>query len=116
MIGVILWRDVVDTKAVIWCEDQGDLAYCGGDNVPARDLDGLKVGDVVQFDVMISGQTRRAVNVLRLIDNWGQSLGKALGHLPEEATSDQSDEAKVIPFSQAKPRERVSSPGIQRHG
>ena len=27
MLGVVLWSDVSDRKAVIWCEDQGDLAY-----------------------------------------------------------------------------------------
>ena len=27
MYGVVLWADASDTKAVIWCEDQGNLAY-----------------------------------------------------------------------------------------
>lgn len=116
MIGVILWRDVVETKAVIWCEDQGDLAYFSGTESTAGDLESLKVGDVVQFDVAITGQTRRAVNVFRLIDNWGTALGSVLGQLPQEATADASSKAKVIPFSHAKQKERVDRPSIRRHG
>ena len=30
MFGVVLWADPVDRKAVIWCEDHGDLAYFKG--------------------------------------------------------------------------------------
>lgn len=27
MLGVVLWADIDDRKAVIWCEDHGNLAY-----------------------------------------------------------------------------------------
>lgn len=27
MFGVVLWSNGVSGKAVIWCEDQGDLAF-----------------------------------------------------------------------------------------
>ena len=28
MYGIVLWSDRSERQAVIWCEDQGDLAYC----------------------------------------------------------------------------------------
>ncbi len=31
MMGVVLWSDQQVGKAVIWCEDQGKLAYVTGD-------------------------------------------------------------------------------------
>ncbi|MDN3710916.1 hypothetical protein QWZ10_02135 [Paracoccus cavernae] len=38
MIGVIVWSSAVKRKAVIWCEDQGPLAYLHGlDNVLGGD-------------------------------------------------------------------------------
>lgn len=27
MIGVIIWSDPIERKAIVWCEDQGDLAF-----------------------------------------------------------------------------------------
>ncbi|GLT09855.1 hypothetical protein ACFQFQ_11340 [Sulfitobacter porphyrae] len=63
MLGVVLWSDPVDRKAVFWCEDQGDLAYyCAG---PATDLcDGfLEAGDMVTFTADIVGKLRKARDV-----------------------------------------------------
>lgn len=67
MYGVVLWSDQVDGKAVIWCEDHGDLAYFSraldGDAMP--DLD---AGDMVQFDLRQETRIRRATNP-RLVVN-----------------------------------------------
>lgn len=68
MFGVVLWRDRSDCKAVIWCEDQGDLAIYRQSN-PADQVD-LNVGDWVQFDLE-SRQNQRLVCNPRLVDQTG---------------------------------------------
>ena len=60
MLGVVLWSDASDRKAVIWCEDQGDLAFMtAADAVLNRD-GFFDAGDLVQFDTCIEGSRRRA--------------------------------------------------------
>ncbi len=60
MYGVVLWSDRQDRKAVIWCEDHGDLAYYreteDSASVP------LDAGDWVQFDVASDRKQRKAYN------------------------------------------------------
>lgn len=62
MLGVVLWSDQVDRKAVFWCEDHGDLAYFDGS---VSELDGtmfFDAGDMVRFDVSVEQRLRKAVN------------------------------------------------------
>lgn len=60
MFGVVLWSDVQDEKAVIWCEDHGDLAfYRKPKSGCAVDLD---AGDLVQFDLSLDEHLRLAHN------------------------------------------------------
>lgn len=63
MYGVVLWCSDDSRKAVIWCEDHGDLAY-------GQDIDGetaLEAGDLVLFQ---AEQTRRMrlAREIRLVD------------------------------------------------
>ena len=62
MFGVVLWSDQVRNRAVIWCEDHGDLAFYKGD-APA-DIEGTEMepGDLVQFDVRSDRHMRLASN------------------------------------------------------
>lgn len=61
MIGIVLWRDVAAGKAIIWCEDQGDLAfYTHPDTI---DTFVLCVGDWVIFDLKLSDDIRLAVDI-----------------------------------------------------
>ena len=57
MYGVVLWTDQRENRAVIWCEDHGDLAFyrgaAGGDAAMAA-------GDLVEFDIRDSGDLRIA--------------------------------------------------------
>lgn len=77
MYGVVLWSDPVDGKAVIWCEDHGDLAYFSraidGESMP--DLD---AGDMVQFDLRQDARIRRAANPRRLVHQHYQGLADGL--------------------------------------
>jgi hypothetical protein len=58
MIGVILWSDTLARKAVVWCEDQGDLAFLGSGCVQHDYLGQLTAGDLLEFDVEIEGNLR----------------------------------------------------------
>lgn len=71
MYGVVLWCDHVDGKAVIWCDDHGDLAYFNsafdGRPLPAAQA-AMQAGDLVQFDLLQDGTVRRALQP-RLVAN-----------------------------------------------
>ena len=60
MFGVVLWKDEQAQKAVIWCEDHGDLAFYS-----SRDTEfppELGAGDWVQFDMTVKRNQRFAHN------------------------------------------------------
>ncbi len=98
MIGVILWSDAADQKAVIWCEDQGDLAFLSDcENVVLPDTF-FEVGDVVEFDVQTRRNMRLVKNPSRIEQNWGSSLKDGLHAINTDAFEVGSDTAKVIPF------------------
>ncbi|WP_164658580.1 hypothetical protein [Tropicibacter sp. Alg240-R139] len=78
MFGVVLWSDPTDHKAVIWCEDQGDLAFYRHKD-ETQNLS-LEAGDWVQFDVEMQRQQRLACNP-RLIQ------GGACRSLPDMLTA-----------------------------
>jgi len=62
MMGVVLWSDPYDQKAVFWCEDHGDLAYYDASMVAAEGQNMLGAGDMVEFDLSVERKTRRAHN------------------------------------------------------
>ena len=98
MIGVILWSDAADQKAVIWCEDQGDLAFLSGhENVVLPDSF-FEVGDVVEFDVRTERNMRLVSNPKRVEQSWGTSLHDGLSAVRAHTCDAVSDSATVIPF------------------
>ncbi len=78
MLGVVLWSDASDGKAVIWCEDQGDLAYVRGDDSVLQAGDFFDAGDLVQFDMEMSHSMRLASNPRLVIEKAGKNLPAAL--------------------------------------
>lgn len=63
MIGVIVWSSAAKLKAVIWCEDQGALAYLqGADNVLGN-LGWPEAGDMVELETEVRSDLRHAFNV-----------------------------------------------------
>lgn len=60
MMGVVLWSDPEDQKAVFWCEDHGDLAYYDATNVSTFGQGFLNPGDMVEFEVSLERKVRRA--------------------------------------------------------
>ena len=100
MIGVILWSDSVAEKAVIWCEDHGDLAFLSRDacaTLPDRFFD---VGDMVEFDVFTENKIRKVQRASRLDQNIGRALADGLeASVPSaKARVEVADSAEIIPF------------------
>ena len=62
MFGVVLWSDQIRNRAVIWCEDHGDLAFFSGDDENVMDGAAMEPGDLVQFDVRSERHMRLASN------------------------------------------------------
>lgn len=84
---------------MIWCEDQGDLAYMSGcENVIAPDPF-FDVGDVVEFDVQTQRNMRLVLNPRRVAQkNTGTTLTDGLRAMPVMQDHFVSDTAKIIPF------------------
>lgn len=76
MIGVVLWSEQSLGKAVIWCDDQGDLAFYSGADGAA--LTELRPGDWVEFDITLSGKFRIAENLRVLIEQGSPGLADHL--------------------------------------
>jgi hypothetical protein len=54
-LGVVIWSDADDGRAVIWCDDHGDLAYYSGEDDAV-----FAPGDLVRFRVERDLAMRRA--------------------------------------------------------
>ncbi|TLP64560.1 hypothetical protein FEE96_12415 [Parasedimentitalea maritima] len=108
MNGVVLWSDVRQHKAVIWCEDQGDLAFYS-QKQPWSSMD-LHEGDLVCFDLTLQHKTRLAVNPQVLEEAACAGLAQRLtvaGPIKpnrEQPASDLPVSAQVIPFEGSRRR------------
>ena len=109
MLGVVLWSDVSDRKAVIWCEDQGDLAYVNAGDAVLENGSFFDAGDVVQFEVDTSQTIRYANNPRLVIEKAGQALPdvlKANGNVAPTV----KEGAEIIPFEPFYARAQYSVP------
>lgn len=75
MYGVVLWSDKKDQKAVIWCEDHGDLAFYSGGEESVFEGPALDTGDFIEFE-LAGDQDLRVVRAPQLIAQ-NQYLGLA---------------------------------------
>ncbi|WP_092080370.1 hypothetical protein [Poseidonocella sedimentorum] len=80
MIGVVIWSDRADRKAVIWCEDHGNLAYLTNEGAPIDETPELEEGDLVQF---------------RLTERKSMRLARDVAVVESEAYSDLSGALKA---------------------
>ncbi|WP_050930004.1 hypothetical protein [Aestuariivita boseongensis] len=62
MLGVVLWSDPREGKAVIWCEDHGELAFYRRVDEGHSTSPEFAPGDLVQFDVETVRHLRFALN------------------------------------------------------
>ncbi len=101
MLGVVLWADASDRKAVIWCEDHGNLAYYTGGEQNVHDGMDLDAGDLIQFDLREERDVRRARNLRRVDAGYApgivHDLRKCRNPAPSAATT-----GSVVAFPQAR--------------
>ena len=105
MLGVVLWSDASDRKAVIWCEDQGDLAYVNGHvSVLNRD-DFFDAGDLVQFDMEMCKSMRLANNPRLVAEKAGVGL-------PDVLKSNAVEPEAAVP-AEILPYRRTTAPSLR---
>lgn len=104
MFGVVLWSDQQEQKAVIWCEDQGDLAFYRNVDDDARiELD---AGDWVQFDMTVDRHMRRALNPRLIAEGVFPEIADVLNaagdgpNLPNAIRPGGRFSAEIVPFRQ----------------
>jgi hypothetical protein len=66
MLGVVLWSDNSAKKAIVWCEDHGDLAYIGVSKPNASHTADFAEGDLIRFELTNDGKIRHAINPRRI--------------------------------------------------
>ena len=74
MLGVVLWSDAAERKAVIWCEDHGELAFFNASDTVLNSDDFFDAGDLIQFEMKVKNSARRACNARLLVENCASSL------------------------------------------
>ncbi|MBY6157053.1 hypothetical protein [Pseudooceanicola nitratireducens] len=78
MFGVVLWSNGVSGKAVIWCEDQGDLAFMNMRDDLAEGTAEVSPGDLLRFELFTEESIRRARNVCVIETQHAPDLADAL--------------------------------------
>lgn len=78
MLGVVVWSNERRCKAVIWCEDQGALAYLEGMTNLLRTGPWPEAGDLVELESELEAGLRLARNVRLVSQGVGAALPQAL--------------------------------------
>ncbi len=112
MFGVVLWSDEEDHKAVIWCEDHGDLAfYRSSSDTPNVAMD---AGDWVEFDLSMDRNMRFAHNPRLIAEGVFPELPESLERArpvrlsPAAPAQSHRGSAEIIPFTASSKSKRGS--------
>lgn len=100
MIGVVLWSHPQERKAVIWCEDHGELAFYNCDASSGCKEPVLDAGDLIAFDVNTHQSCRVALNPKLLEEGYFEGLPQVLGSkkMPQKDAAN-GNNADIIPLS-----------------
>ena len=107
MIGVVLWSDPGARKAVIWCEDHGDLAFYAAASDAALGRGTLDAGDLVEFDMTTDKSLRYAHNPQVVSENLYPHLAGRLDAIACPAPQTRRppvQDRRIVPF---RPRAEV---------
>lgn len=97
MLGVVVWSNEPRNKAVIWCEDQGALAYLEGLANLSLGSDWPNPGDLVELECRLEGGLRLAHDVRLVSQGVGSALPQALR--ASVAQADAASAGQVVPSS-----------------
>ena len=78
MIGVVIWSAEAENKAIIWCEDHGELAYLRQSPHKAASAERFGEGDLIQFDVTELNNLRMAKNPRRIAQHYCCDLSSVI--------------------------------------
>ena len=105
MLGVVIWSAEVESKAIIWCEDHGELAFLGQAPHKAACSERFDEGDLIQFDVTELDNLRLARNPRRIAQHYCSDLGDVVNtasklrvDIGESTASAISVGENVVPF------------------
>ncbi|WP_120499810.1 hypothetical protein [Roseovarius sp. EL26] len=117
MFGVILWNDQISNRAVIWCEDHGDLAFLNSSVLQGHNVCKIEAGDLVQFDIADDGNMRLATNAQLVQPDAYPQLASSLKTVQDpkkamEIETGQTGGAKVIPFGTPRKLRASKGPAI----
>ncbi|WP_438990448.1 hypothetical protein [Lentibacter sp.] len=106
MYGVVLWSDQAEQKAVIWCEDHGDLAYYGGSASSLFDGPVLDAGDLIEFQLLESATLRLVRNPELIAEQHAPAIAERLkatadpvsSPLPQNLKERQTSICNVLQF------------------
>jgi hypothetical protein len=102
MFGVILWADARDRRAVIWCEDHGNLAYYTGSEQNVHDGMNLDAGDLIQFDLREERDVRRARNLRRVDVGYAPTIAHDLCNKGDISARAPTEADNVVNFPDAR--------------
>lgn len=124
MYGVVLWSDTDEQKAVIWCEDHGDLAFYNANECNSQDrcedsvFDGVMMdaGDLVHFEISEKRHLRYARNPRLISEDEYPTLAQGLNHAmpasrPTMVGAGDRTSATIIPFN-ARERDASDAPEL----
>lgn len=98
MLGVVLWADASDSKAVIWCEDHGNLAYYSAAEQSVHEGVSLDAGDLIQFELREEQDTRRAQNLERIDSGYAPTLAQDLRSARTWRCGEATGQGSVVRF------------------
>lgn len=100
MYGIVLWSGDGGDKAVIWCEDHGDLAFFNGP-VPSTPLE---VGDLVRFNAERCRSMRRAIDLERVAEDSFPGIVDAVRRTARPASDARRGHVVAFPVASAEVR------------
>jgi len=78
MLGVVVWSNQSENTAIVWCEDQGDLAFIEMHKHAAAAPEGFGRGDLIQFDIEVSRDLRLVQNPRRIAQHYCAGLDEVM--------------------------------------
>jgi hypothetical protein len=108
MRGVIIWHCKTTERAVVWCDDSGELAYAGGEQSWANPGTRVAIGDYVAFELQPFSAARSCKNMRLIEQGMAPELAGILSNMrngPVAATA-RSESPVPAPRPTARPAAR----------
>lgn len=87
MLGIILWYNTEKGVGLVWCEDQGPLAFVGPDVAPPANANSIQRGQQIWFEYEQKGEIRtvsRIASISGVIGNFDPAQVLASFDAPPE--------------------------------